>query len=161
MNDRGYAIQMIDEVYDRGGEDVPLEVAMIMALGYENGTKVTNEIISKNPSVNSGCTNLQIGQSLCVGAGQTGNVGGGGGQTGGGQTGGGQTNNGTCGTGQGNNAGSGNGGGSGCKSYVVKAGDTCWAISQANGISVADVIAKNSGVNSGCTNLQVGQSLCV
>lgn len=37
---RGYAIEMIDQVYDRNGTDVPLEVAMINALGYVNGTKV-------------------------------------------------------------------------------------------------------------------------
>lgn len=34
---RGYAIEMIDQVYDRNGSDVPLEVAMINALGYVNG----------------------------------------------------------------------------------------------------------------------------
>ncbi|KAI1401245.1 glycoside hydrolase family 5 protein [Hypoxylon fuscum] len=56
----GYAIQMIDEVYDRGGEDVPLEVALIMALGYENGTKVTNEIIAKNPSWTRETTRFEI-----------------------------------------------------------------------------------------------------
>lgn len=51
---------MIDEVYDRGGEDVPLEVALIMALGYENGTKVTNEIIAKNPSWTRETTRFEI-----------------------------------------------------------------------------------------------------
>jgi hypothetical protein len=34
---RGYAIEMIDQVYDRNGTDVPLEVALINALGYVNG----------------------------------------------------------------------------------------------------------------------------
>lgn len=56
----GYAIQMVDEIYDRGGQDVPLEVAMVMALGYENGTKVTNEIISKNPSWTRETTRFEI-----------------------------------------------------------------------------------------------------
>jgi hypothetical protein len=28
---------MVDQVYDRNGTDVPLEVAMINALGYVNG----------------------------------------------------------------------------------------------------------------------------
>ncbi|KAI0131555.1 glycoside hydrolase family 5 protein [Daldinia grandis] len=56
----GYAIQMVDEVYDRGGEDVPLEVALIMALGYENGTKVTNAIISKNPTWTRETTRFEI-----------------------------------------------------------------------------------------------------
>lgn len=35
--DRGYAIEMVDQVYDRNGTDVPLEVALINALGYVNG----------------------------------------------------------------------------------------------------------------------------
>ncbi|KAI8956931.1 glycoside hydrolase family 5 protein [Daldinia sp. FL1419] len=56
----GYAIQMVDEIYDRGGEDVPLEIAMVMALGYENGTKVTNDIISKNPSWTRETTRFEI-----------------------------------------------------------------------------------------------------
>lgn len=43
-----YAIEMVDQIYERNGSDVPLEVAMITALGYENGTKVTNEIVAKN-----------------------------------------------------------------------------------------------------------------
>ncbi|KAI1382794.1 glycoside hydrolase family 5 protein [Hypoxylon trugodes] len=56
----GYAIQMVEEIYDRGGEDVPLEVALIMALGYENGTKVTNEIIAKNPTWTRETTRFEI-----------------------------------------------------------------------------------------------------
>ena len=36
--DRGYAIEMVDQVYDRNGIDVPLEVALINALGYVNGS---------------------------------------------------------------------------------------------------------------------------
>jgi endoglucanase len=51
---------MIDEVYERNGDDVPLEVAMILALGYENGTKVTNEIVSKNPGWTSQTTRFEI-----------------------------------------------------------------------------------------------------
>ncbi|KAI0884535.1 glycoside hydrolase family 5 protein [Annulohypoxylon maeteangense] len=56
----GYAIEMVDQIYDRGGEDVPLEVAMIMALGYENGTKVTDQIIDKNPSWTRTTTRFEI-----------------------------------------------------------------------------------------------------
>lgn len=51
---------MIDQVYDRGGEDVPLEVAMIQALGYINGTKVTNEIVANNPSWTRETTRFEI-----------------------------------------------------------------------------------------------------
>lgn len=40
---------MVDEIYDRGGADVPLELALISALGYANGTRVTNDIVARNP----------------------------------------------------------------------------------------------------------------
>lgn len=56
----GYAIEMIDQVYDRNGSDVPIEVALINALGYVNGTKVTNEIIAKNPGWTRATTRFQI-----------------------------------------------------------------------------------------------------
>ncbi|OAL53625.1 glycoside hydrolase [Pyrenochaeta sp. DS3sAY3a] len=56
----GYAIEMIDQVYDRNGSDVPLEVALINALGYINGTKVTNEILAKNPSWTKQTTRFEI-----------------------------------------------------------------------------------------------------
>ncbi|KAF1929770.1 glycoside hydrolase family 5 protein [Didymella exigua CBS 183.55] len=56
----GYAIEMVDQIYDRNGTDVGLEVALIHALGYVNGTKVTNEIISKNPGWTSQTTRFEI-----------------------------------------------------------------------------------------------------
>jgi len=56
----GYAIEMVDQIYDRGGLDVPLEIAMIQALGYENGTRVTNEIIAKNPSWTRETTRFEV-----------------------------------------------------------------------------------------------------
>ncbi|CAE7208369.1 hypothetical protein P3342_011069 [Pyrenophora teres f. teres] len=56
----GYAIEMIDQIYDRNGQDVPLEVALINALGYVNGTKVTNEIVAKNPGWTSQTTRFEI-----------------------------------------------------------------------------------------------------
>jgi endoglucanase len=57
---RGYAIEMVDQVYDRNGTDVGLEVALINALGYVNGTKVTNEILEKNPGWTSQTTRFEI-----------------------------------------------------------------------------------------------------
>lgn len=63
---------MIDEVYDRGGEDVPLEVSMIMALGYENGTKVTNEIIAKNPGWTRETTRFEIWSDIADAAAEKG-----------------------------------------------------------------------------------------
>ena len=59
-----YAIEMVNEVYLRKGSDVPLEVAMINALGYENGTKVTQQIILKNPTWNASTTRFEIWDHL-------------------------------------------------------------------------------------------------
>ncbi|KAF7368305.1 hypothetical protein MVEN_00151800 [Mycena venus] len=74
-----------------------------------------------NPGINSGCTNLQIGQALCVSEGT-----------------------------------------SGCsQTYTVVSGDTCAVIESKTGVSDAQLHAQNPTINSGCTNLQVGQTLCV
>lgn len=43
-----YAIEQVDQIFERNGSDVPLEVAMINALGYDNGTRITRDIISRN-----------------------------------------------------------------------------------------------------------------
>ncbi|KAF7291222.1 hypothetical protein MIND_01265700 [Mycena indigotica] len=80
---------------------------------------------SLNPSINSGCTNLQVGQVLCLSSG-------------------GSTPPGNCGN-----------------SYTVVSGDSCWAIEQRTGISDATLHSLNPSINSGCTNLQVGQILCL
>ncbi|TFY82349.1 hypothetical protein EWM64_g1667 [Hericium alpestre] len=45
--------------------------------------------------------------------------------------------------------------------YVVQSGDTCVAISSANNISLATLLANNPNVNSDCTNIGVGEVLCV
>ncbi|KAK1969036.1 beta-1,6-galactanase [Colletotrichum sublineola] len=64
----GYAIEMVDQVYDREGEDVPLEVAMITALGFVNGTKVTNNIIRNNPSWTRETTRFEIWSDIAAAA---------------------------------------------------------------------------------------------
>ncbi|KAK7018354.1 RlpA-like double-psi beta-barrel-protein domain-containing protein-containing protein [Favolaschia claudopus] len=76
-----------------------------------------------NPSINSGCTNLQIGQVLCLA-----------------------------------NSGS---GGSCAQTYTVVSGDTCAVIEAKTGTSDANLHAMNPSINGGCTNLQIGQVLCV
>lgn len=55
-----YADEMINQIYARNGSDIPLEVAMINGLGYENGTKVTNEIIARNPGWSKDTTRFEI-----------------------------------------------------------------------------------------------------
>ncbi|KAJ7732442.1 hypothetical protein B0H16DRAFT_1581465 [Mycena metata] len=91
----------------------------------ESRTGVSDaQLHALNPAINSGCTNLQIGQILCLG---------------------------TSG-----------GGGSGCtQTYTVVSGDTCLAIESRTGVSDAQLHALNPGINSGCTNLQIGQILCL
>jgi endoglucanase len=44
-----YAIEMVDQIYERNGNDVPLELALTGGLGYTNGSKVTKEMVGKNP----------------------------------------------------------------------------------------------------------------
>ncbi|KAI5072305.1 hypothetical protein GOP47_0012411 [Adiantum capillus-veneris] len=46
-----------------------------------------------------------------------------------------------------------------CSTYIVEPGDTCYAISQAYGISLSDFQSWNAGIN--CNNLQIGQSVCI
>ncbi|TFK97143.1 hypothetical protein BDV98DRAFT_476878, partial [Pterulicium gracile] len=45
--------------------------------------------------------------------------------------------------------------------YTVIGGDICWNIAQRFGVSFDQLISWNPAVNSGCTNLQIGQQLCV
>ncbi|KAJ7459276.1 hypothetical protein FB451DRAFT_1372017 [Mycena latifolia] len=50
----------------------------------------------------------------------------------------------------------------GCaQTYTVVSGDICSAIEAKTGVSDAQLHALNPAINSGCTNLQVGQVLCV
>ncbi|KAF7326989.1 hypothetical protein MSAN_02492700 [Mycena sanguinolenta] len=86
----------------------------------------TATIESLNSSINSGCTNLQIGESLCLSTSST------------------STSSGSC-----------------TSTYTVVSGDTCTIIASKTGVSVATIEADNSAINSGCTNLQVGQVLCL
>ncbi|KAH7415918.1 hypothetical protein KP509_14G066400 [Ceratopteris richardii] len=46
-----------------------------------------------------------------------------------------------------------------CTTYTVQSGDTCYAISQANGISLSDFESWNPGID--CNNLQIGQVVCI
>ena len=51
---------------------------------------------------------------------------------------------------------------SGCSThYTVIKGDTCNSIGNKYGVSGAAIISVNTAVNSGCTNLQIGQSVCI
>ncbi|KAJ7800977.1 glycoside hydrolase superfamily [Mycena olivaceomarginata] len=62
-----------------------------------------------------------------------------------------------------NNCGAGgNNGSNPCtQTYIVVSGDTCSSIESHTGISDAQLHALNPAINSGCTNLSVGQTLCL
>ncbi|KAI1214141.1 carbohydrate-binding module family 50 protein [Annulohypoxylon truncatum] len=45
--------------------------------------------------------------------------------------------------------------------YTVVEGDTCYAVTTAKGISLANFLAWNPSVNAACTNLQLGYNYCV
>ncbi|KAJ7724568.1 hypothetical protein DFH07DRAFT_758973, partial [Mycena maculata] len=47
------------------------------------------------------------------------------------------------------------------QTYTVVSGDTCAAIESRTGISDAQLHSLNPSINSGCTNLQIGEVLCV
>ncbi|KAJ6566074.1 hypothetical protein B0H19DRAFT_900285, partial [Mycena capillaripes] len=51
---------------------------------------------------------------------------------------------------------------SGCaQTYTVVAGDTCVTIESKTGVSDAQLHSLNPAINSGCTNLSIGQTLCL
>ncbi|KAJ7622132.1 hypothetical protein FB45DRAFT_753492 [Roridomyces roridus] len=47
------------------------------------------------------------------------------------------------------------------QTYTVVSGDTCSKIESKNGISDATLHSLNPSINTGCTNLAIGQVLCV
>jgi hypothetical protein len=55
-----YAIQMVDEIYQNGGKDIPIQTALTKALGATNGAKVLAQIIAKNPTFTGQTTRLQV-----------------------------------------------------------------------------------------------------
>ncbi|KAJ7886779.1 hypothetical protein B0H14DRAFT_2434036 [Mycena olivaceomarginata] len=150
----------------------------------ESRTGVSDaQLHALNPGVNSGCTNLQVGQTLCLPGGAGGGGGGGGGcartytvvsgdtcsavesRTGVSDA---QLHalNPAINSGCTNLQVSGNlclsGGGGGCaQTYTVVSGDTCSAVESKTGVSDTQLHALNPAINSGCTNLQIGQTLCV
>ena len=56
----GYSAQMVDEVSESDQDDVPLEAAMIKALGYYNGTRITTNIVKHNPKWKRSTGRFQI-----------------------------------------------------------------------------------------------------
>jgi len=48
-----------------------------------------------------------------------------------------------------------------CDEITVQPGDTCNRIAKIKGVTVNQILQANSAVNAGCTNLRVGQKLCM
>ncbi|RDW87893.1 putative beta-galactanase protein [Coleophoma crateriformis] len=55
-----YATQMIDEIYDNGGEGIPIATALVSALGQENGTSIFQRILANNPTFSENITHLEV-----------------------------------------------------------------------------------------------------
>lgn len=55
-----YAIELIDQIYENGGVDVPISTAFVDALGEENGTAVYQEVLTANPDFAENITRLEV-----------------------------------------------------------------------------------------------------
>lgn len=55
-----FAVQIIDEIYENGGNDIPISTAFTQALGAENGTKILQQVLTNNPSLTADSTRVQI-----------------------------------------------------------------------------------------------------
>ena len=55
-----FAIQMVDEIYANGGNDITIQKAFVQALGQANGTRVLNQVLAKNPQFSASTTRLQV-----------------------------------------------------------------------------------------------------
>ncbi|KAI6893504.1 Exo-beta-1,3-glucanase [Hortaea werneckii] len=63
-----YAVEMVDQIYASDGDDVPLDIAMINGLGYANGTKVTREMVAKNPGWTKDTTRFEVWDAIAEAA---------------------------------------------------------------------------------------------
>lgn len=54
-----YAIELIDQIYENNGVDVPISTAFVEALGEENGTAVYQEVLAANPDFAENITRLE------------------------------------------------------------------------------------------------------
>lgn len=55
-----YAIELIDQIYENGGVDVPLSTAFVAALGETNGPAVFQQVLTANPSFSKNITRLEV-----------------------------------------------------------------------------------------------------
>lgn len=55
-----FAIEMIDQIYENGGVDIPVATAFVNALGETNGSRVFQDMLLANPTFDKGITRLQV-----------------------------------------------------------------------------------------------------
>lgn len=55
-----YAIELIDQIYENGGVDVPISTAFAEALGDTDGAAVFQEVLKANPSFSENITRLEV-----------------------------------------------------------------------------------------------------
>ncbi|KUI66141.1 Endoglucanase [Cytospora mali] len=55
-----YAIELIDQIYENDGVDIPISQAFVEALGETNGTAVYNEVLAANPDFSPNITRLEV-----------------------------------------------------------------------------------------------------
>jgi hypothetical protein len=58
-----WAVQMVDEIFENGGQDIDIKTSLTTALGNDNGTDVYNMVVDNNPSFGQGTKRLQVGQN--------------------------------------------------------------------------------------------------
>ncbi|KAI0458243.1 glycoside hydrolase superfamily [Xylaria acuta] len=61
-----YAIEMIDQYYENGEQDVLMQKAFIDALGQENGMAVYDKVVANNPSFGAETTRLQVYDAIAA-----------------------------------------------------------------------------------------------
>lgn len=61
-----FAIEMIDDIYSNS-PDQTLQATLVKALGQTNGTRVLNQILSKNPDFTPKMTRLQVFDAVAAG----------------------------------------------------------------------------------------------
>lgn len=61
-----YAIEMIDQIYENNGVDIPLSQAFVEGLGTRNGTTVLAQVLAKNPSFTKSTTRLQVFDAIAA-----------------------------------------------------------------------------------------------
>ncbi|EFQ30340.1 beta-1,6-galactanase [Colletotrichum graminicola] len=61
-----YAIELVDQIYDNGGNDVDLKTAFVEGLGEANGTAVLAQVLAKNPSFTEATTRLEVYDAIAA-----------------------------------------------------------------------------------------------